>query len=244
MEVTQVSGRAAILAAAGDQPYTRLHTGGGGDLTGYLLDDVTLWTAPGPHGRVGYAMGDPARAVRLVDELVAAGTLAGLRALHLPRPEAGTPTGRLSVTLWDDWDFHWAVVPPPVQPGEEDVVRLTAADHADIAALVDDSFPTSTTRPGDPRVNHWYGIRAGGRLVACGADRSRGGTGFLAGITVARDAWGRGLGAALTAAMTRALLAEAEEVTLGVMVSNGRARRLYQRLGFTGSIPRTSLRLA
>ena len=56
--------------------------------------------------------------------------------------------------------------------------------------------------------------------------------------------WGQGLGAALTAAMTRVLLEEAEEVTLGVLTDNPRAIRLYERLGFTGSIPRTSVALA
>jgi GNAT superfamily N-acetyltransferase len=241
---TLVRGRAAILAAAGDHPYVRLGAGGGGELTGYLLDDATLWTGLGPRGLTGYAIGDAEQAARLVGELVCAGTLGDLRWLHLPRVEADVLAAYLTVTHRDDWDFRWAATPPPVQPGEERVVRLTDADHEAINALVDRSFPTSTTRPGDPRVRQWYGIRSGDRLVACGADRSRGGTGFLAGITVAIDSWGQGLGAALTSAMTRTLLDEAEEVTLGVLTDNPRASRLYERLGFTGSIPRTSVELA
>ena len=87
------------------------------------------------------------------------------------------------------------------------MVRLTAADQPALAALVEESFPSSTSRPGDPRVVDWYGIRVGDRLVACGADRSQGDIGFIAGLTVAPDQRGRGLGASLTAGMTRALLA-------------------------------------
>lgn len=240
---TLVRGRAAVLAAAGDHPYVRLNTHGGGEPTGYLLDDATFWAGTGPHGATGWATGDATRAAELAGELRATGTL-DLRWLHLPRLDGDIPAEHLPVTQRDEWDFRWAVTPPPVQPEEERVVRLTGADHDAINALVDAAFPTSTTRPGDPRVRHWYGIRDGNRLVAAGADRSRGGTGFLAGIAVATDSRGRGFGAALTAAMTRTLLDETEEVTLGVLTDNLPAIRLYDRLGFAGSIPRTSVGLA
>ncbi|MEV4628688.1 GNAT family N-acetyltransferase [Micromonospora sp. NPDC049523] len=240
---TLVRGRAAILAAAGDHPYVRLNAQDGDDPTGYLLDDAAFWTGTGPYGVTGWATGDAAQAVELAAELRAAGTF-DPRWLHLPRLDADTLARHLPVTHRDDWDFRWAVAPPPVQPEEERVVRLGEADHDAIDALVDVAFPTSTTRPGDPRVHHWYGIHDGNRLVAAGADRSRGGTGFLAGITVATDSRGRGFGAALTAAMTRTLLDETEEVTLGVLTDNLPAIRLYDRLGFAGSIARTSVGLA
>ena len=244
MDTTRVSGRAAILAATGDHPYARLNTGGD-DLSGYLLDGATAWIAPGPHGKLaGYAMGDPLPAARLFGELIAGGTVTDLRWLNLPPVDAAVLARYLAVEARNDWYFHWTAAPPPVQPGEEDVVRLTTADHPAIEALLDDAFPSTGTRPDDPRVRRWYGIRSGDRLVACGADRGRGSAGMLAAITVARDSQGSGLGAAVTAAMTRALLAEAEEVTLGVLVANERADRLYRRLGFAGAYGRTSVRLA
>lgn len=90
----------------------------------------------------------------------------------------------------------------------------------------------------------WYGIWADDRLVACGADRSRGDIGFLAGLTVSPDQRGQGLGAALTAGMTRALLARYDTVGLGVYPSNVGAVRLYRRLGFTNTHPISTLRLA
>lgn len=241
---TLVSGRSAILATAGDHPYVRLYAGRDDELTGYAVDGATVWAVPGPHGPAGYAAGEPEPAARLAGELLRAGALGDLRRLHLPRLAAETLATYLEVSHRDDWDFRWTVTPPAVQPGEDRVVRLSAADHDAIGDLVESSFPTSTTRPGDPRVRHWYGIHAGRRLVAVGADRSRGGTGFLAGITVAVDARGQGLGAALTSAMTRILFDHAEEVTLGVMTDNLGAARLYERLGFIGSTPRTSVELA
>ena len=86
------------------------------------------------------------------------------------------------------------------------------ADHPALSALIDDAFPTTSSRPGDATVVDWYGIWDADRLVACGADRSRGDIGFLAGLTVARDRRGRGLGAALTAGMTRALFTRYDHV--------------------------------
>ncbi|WP_231925469.1 GNAT family N-acetyltransferase [Micromonospora purpureochromogenes] len=87
-------------------------------------------------------------------------------------------------------------------------------------------------------------MRDGDRLVACGADRSRGDVGFLAGLTVAPDRRGRGLGAALTAGMARALAARYDHVALGVYTDNVGAIRLYRRLGFTGTLARSSVHLA
>jgi ribosomal protein S18 acetylase RimI-like enzyme len=76
------------------------------------------------------------------------------------------------------------------------------------------------------------------------ADRSRGGTGFLAGIAVSRDHQGEGLGAAVTAAVTRRLFHGYAVVALGVMSDNIGAQHLYERLGFRQRIERTSILLA
>lgn len=243
-EPVRVSGRTAVLAAAGDHPYVRLTTGGPGAVTGYLLDGTIAWTAAGPWGPVACAQGDPETAARLFADLARTDALGGAGWLHLPRVPADVLAPHLTVTQRDDWDFRWAVDAPPPQPGEDRVVPLADADRDAINALLDETFPSTTTRPGDPRVRSWYGIWARDRLVACGADRSRGGIGFLAGLTVATDTQGQGLGAALTAAMTRRLLDHFEAVTLGVMIDNCRATRLYERLGFLGSLARSSVAIA
>ena len=55
---------------------------------------------------------------------------------------------------------------------------------------------------------------------------------------------GRGLGAALTAGMSRALAARHDVLALGVYPANVGAIRLYRRLGYTDAFPLTSVRCA
>ncbi|MFC7549817.1 GNAT family N-acetyltransferase [Plantactinospora sp. GCM10030261] len=71
----------------------------------------------------------------------------------------------------------------------------------------------------------------------------RGDVGFLAGLAVDPELRGRGLGAALTVGMSRALFTRFDRVALGVYTHNPRAARLYERLGFTEIIPRSSISL-
>ncbi|MET8307985.1 GNAT family N-acetyltransferase [Micromonospora sp. NPDC005173] len=235
--------RTAILAAVGHHPFARHALGRGAPAHGYRRDGTVLWLVPPEHGPAGCAIGPAGPAIEVCVALVADGLLRPGQRLHLPRHDPALLAGRLAVTRHDDWDFHWTDTPPPAQADEQRVVRLAEADHPALEALIDEAFPSTTARPGDAEVVDWYGIRIGGRLVACGADRSRGDIGFLAGLTVAPDQRGRGLGAALTAGMTRALLARYDTVGLGVYTDNLGAARLYRRLGFTETLPLSSLRL-
>ncbi|MBG6103712.1 ribosomal protein S18 acetylase RimI-like enzyme [Micromonospora vinacea] len=236
--------RSAILAAVGHHPFARHALGRAVPAHAYRRDGAVLWLVPPEHGPAGCAIGPAQPALEICVALAADGMLQPGQRLHLPRYDRGLLADRLTVAEHSDWDFHWTDTSPPTQPDEQSVVRLTDADQPALAALVDESFPTSTSRPGDPRVVDWYGIRAGDRLVACGADRSQGDIGFLAGLTVAPDQRGRGLGAALTAGMTRALLARHDTVGLGVYTHNVGAARLYRRLGYTNTLPLSSIRLA
>ncbi|MGS2619930.1 GNAT family N-acetyltransferase [Micromonospora sp. LZ34] len=238
-----LEGRDAILAAADHHPYARHALWRGGRPRGWRRDGALVWLLAG-QGPAGGGLGAAEAAVEVAAGLAATGALEPGQWLHLPRLDPATLDGRLDVDRHDEWDFRWTATPPPPQPGEERVERLTAADHPALTELIDAAFPTTTSRPGDPRVVDWYGIRDGDRLVACGADRSRGDIGFLAGLTVAPDRRGRGLGAALTAGMTRALFARRDTVALGVYTANVGAVRLYRRLGFTGTLARSSVRLA
>ncbi|MDT0532029.1 GNAT family N-acetyltransferase [Micromonospora sp. DSM 115977] len=239
-----LEGRDAILAAAGHHPYVRHALARDEVPRGWRRDDAVGWLLPAEHGPRGGAIGAPGPAVEVFADLVARGALRPGQWLHLPRLDPAALPNRLAVARHDEWDFLWSAAAPPRQPDEERVVRLTGADHPALTALIDEAFPSTTSRPGDPRIVDWYGIRDGDRIVACGADRSRGDIGFLAGLTVAPDRRGRGLGAALTAAMTRALLARHDTVALGVYSVNVGAIRLYRRLGFTGALARSSVHLA
>ncbi|MDG4758721.1 GNAT family N-acetyltransferase [Micromonospora sp. WMMD710] len=236
--------RADILATAGHHPFARHALWRDAPARGYRRDGAVLWLVPPERGSGADAIGPAGSVLDLVAALTAEGVLGRDSRLHLPRLDSAQVADRLAVAEHVDWDFHWTVAAPPHQPDEQRVVRLTEADHPALDALIDEAFPSTTSRPGDSRVVDWYGIRAGGRLVACGADRSRGEIGFLAGLTVAPDQRGRGLGAALTAGMTRALLARFDTVGLGVYPDNVGAVRLYRRLGFTDTHHLTSIRLA
>ncbi|MFF5181169.1 GNAT family N-acetyltransferase [Micromonospora sp. NPDC000316] len=236
--------RTAILAATGHHPYARYALGLDVPTSGYQRDETVLWLSPSAYGPAASAIGPAGPAIEICGELVADGVLRPQDRLHLPRHDPALRAGRPTVDRHEDWDFHWTCTPPPEQPDERRVVRLTEADHPALEALIDEAFPGSTSRPSDQQVVNWYGIRAGGRLVACGAERSRDDVGFLAGLTVAPDQRGRGLGAALTAGMTRALMARHDTVALGVYLDNVGAARLYRRLGFTSTLGLTSVRLA
>ncbi|MFJ2082241.1 GNAT family N-acetyltransferase [Micromonospora chokoriensis] len=239
-----LSNRDAVLGAVGHHPFARHALGRATPAAAYQRDGAVLWLVPPEQGPAGCAIGPAEPALEICAALAADGVLRPGQRLHLPRHDRGLLTGWLTVADHSDWDFHWTTTPPPAQPNEQPVVRLTDADLPALAALVDEAFPGSTSRPGDPRVVDWYGIRDGDRLVACGADRSQGDIGFVAGLTVAPDQRGRGLGASLTAGMTRALLARHDTVGLGVYTHNVGAARLYRRLGYTFTLPLSSIRRA
>lgn len=192
----------------------------------------------GWHGRLSLTvLGDPDDAARLLVRALTEG--APVRRVTLP---VGTLArlpdplpGGLRVGDGADWDWMWTQTPPPVQPGEEHVVRLRPDEEPDVAALLDVASPRTSARPGDEGVRGWWGIREpAGRLVACAGHTERvTGVPHLAGIAVLPELRGRGLGGAVTAGITRAVLADGAEVcTLGMYADNDPARRVYDRLGY------------
>jgi len=85
-------------------------------------------------------------------------------------------------------------------------------------------------------VRGWAGVRRSGRLLGAGALCSApSGTPHLRAIVTHPDHRGTGLGAAVTAFLTREGLRDSPVVTLGMYSDNDAARRLYHRLGYTTS---------
>lgn len=131
------------------------------------------------------------------------------------------------------WDWMWTDSAPAPVPHEERVEPVT--DATEIDALLDAANPHSHGRPADPRIRAWLGVRDGGVLVAAGAlaQVPQSGATALRGVSTLPPARGRGLGAAVSAQLTRLALETAgAPVTLGVYTRNTTAVRIYRRLGF------------
>jgi ribosomal protein S18 acetylase RimI-like enzyme len=230
MALTTLGSAAEVLVATGHDPFAR------GSLRrsvarGWLAGRAVAWLGVDAEERTSYlnALGPPAEVGALLGDLLA--ELPPRQRLTVPR---GTPP---HLPAWvsmemTDWDLRWLGAPPPQQPGEDVVVDVE--DDAAVSALLTASSPTASAMPGDPAVRRWVGIREDGHLIACAADTSAAtGVGHLSSIAVHPLARGRGLGAVVTAALSRRLFDDGcDIVTLGMYADNDYGRAMYDRLGF------------
>ncbi|HVM26827.1 MAG TPA: GNAT family N-acetyltransferase, partial [Mycobacteriales bacterium] len=188
------------------------------------------------------ALGSPADVAALLADLLP--ELPPRQRLTVPRGTTALVPAWVGVEGATDWDFRWRSAPPPAQPGEERVVEVD--DERAVAALLSAASPRASALPGDAAVRRWWGVPGdGGELLACIGDTSAAtGVGHLSSVAVAGSARRRGLGSAVTAAATRALLARGcDVVTLGLYADNAVGRALYDRLGFADDHRFTSGRL-
>ncbi len=133
--------------------------------------------------------------------------------------------------------WHWMLTRGPAPNVQHPVVEVDDADE--INGLLDEANPDSFARPGVKGIEAWLGVRNGTGpaspgLVAVGAlMRQSDGTGHLRGVSVRPAAVGRGLGSAVSAALTvRALATGSGVATLGVYVDNAAAVAMYTRLRY------------
>ncbi|WP_370463364.1 GNAT family N-acetyltransferase [Micromonospora sp. WMMD558] len=115
-------------------------------------------------------------------------------------------------------------------------VVLGAADLPALRALYAEAYPGNWFDPRMVDTGQYVGVRDGGGLVAVAgvhvwSPRYR--VAAVGNVTTHPRARGRGLGAAVVAALCRRLRSSVEHVTLNVRADNGPAVRLYERLGFT-----------
>lgn len=149
-----------------------------------------------------------------------------------------TPAGYAGAEAGEDsggvWDLMRCDEPPAPQPGEEGVAEIS--DPAAVQAFLDRVNPHHSVRAEHPEVERWLGAAdaSTGVLLAVGAlTRRARGTAYLASIATAPEARGRGLGGAVTAALTRHAFAAGDRLcTLAHYHPNEPARRLYLRLGY------------
>ncbi len=179
-----------------------------------------------------------------------------LATMLVPAAEAAGPVDRVSVSdgaetalppVWAQASthrWHWMLTGAvPTGPPDPRVVDLGPLDRLDanagagateVGGVLDAGNPGSFARPGTtPGVARWLGLREDGVLLAAGAlVRQPDGSGHLRAVTVHPDHAGRGLGRALSVALTRAGLALAPVVSLGVYLENVPALRIYRGLGY------------
>ena len=230
MAATALGSAAEVLLATGHDPFARSSLRRP-LVRGWAGHGATAWLGVDPDDRTPYlsTLGAPEAVAALLGELLP--ELPPRQRVTVPR---GTPTHLPAWVGMDgtDWDFRWLGAPPPVQPGEERVGP--EEDETAVKELLTASSPTASAQPGDEKVRRWVGIREGGTLIACAADTSGAtGVGHLSSIAVHPDARGRGLGSAVTAALTRQLFDEGNDlVTLGMYAWNSAGRALYDALGY------------
>ncbi|MCU1601506.1 MAG: hypothetical protein JWO22_2215 [Frankiales bacterium] len=228
MAVTVLTSAAEVLLATDHDPYVR------GSLrnpqvTGWTGHGAVAWRATDAEERVGYLMtlGAPPDVAALIADLI--GEIPNNTRVTLPR---GTPPLLPAWVAVDgtDWEFWWTSEPMTSQPGEERVETVTADEVAPLLAV---ASPTASAQPDDPGVRRWVGIRGPDGLIGCAADTSGAtGVGHLSSIAVHPSVRGQGLGAAVTAALSRQLFEDGcDLVTLGMYASNTAGFGLYRHLG-------------
>ncbi|HEY1176149.1 MAG TPA: GNAT family N-acetyltransferase, partial [Phytomonospora sp.] len=155
------------------------------------------------------------------------------REIMLRLPEHLRPA-RVGEWRW----FNVDAAPEPV-PGEERVTWLSSDDDEGKAAidrLLGEAFPDASTRTADEQVKAWFGVYGedGVTPIGCGAVSGPApDVPFLASVTVHPSARRQGLASAMTAWVTRTLLASGHPfVSLGSMEGEDATHRLYRRLGY------------
>ncbi len=120
------------------------------------------------------------------------------------------------------------------QPYSGHAERLTASDIDALNRLYQlgfgAAFPPSTLRDGI-----YYGVRAGGRLVAAAGTHvvnPHRGIAVVGNVMTHVDYRGRGLAKLVTSAVTAELLETVRDVALNVYADNAPARAAYTRLGY------------
>ena len=230
MDLTRLASAAEVLVATGHDPCARSSLRQP-VLRGWAGGGATAWLGTDPDEQQPYltTRGSPAAVGALLGELLP--ELPPGQRVTVPRGTAAHLPAWVGLD-GTDWDFRWLGAPPPVQPGEGDVVEV--ADDNAVRALLAASGHAASARPGNPGVRRWVGVRWAGDLAACAADTSGAtGVGHLSSIAVHPAARRAGLGRAVTAALTRTLFREGcDVVTLAMYADNAVGRRLYDGLGF------------
>lgn len=229
MPLTPLTSAAELLVATDHDPYVRGRLARA-EVEGWAGHGGVAWRYryPGERTATLMTLGTPSSVAELLEALLP--ELRNGQEVNVPRGTAGVLPAWVGLDVHVEWDFRWATAAPPVQSGED---AVQPANDAQVAALLAVANPAAAAQPGDARVRRWLGVPGPSGLLACAADTSEAtGVGHLSSIATHPAARGRGLGAAVTAALARDLLAHGcDVVTLGMYATNTAGRALYDHLG-------------
>ena len=234
------------LLDAADDPFLRYDIGpeSATALPAWSCGTASAYLRRPPHRR-GLSMnlqGPPDDAFPLIAALpdlleYAGASHPGLTGLTLDAHLAAAARSRLGSTYrvevmgaWSWMSTHEPVaIETPWRLAELDDTR----DAAELLAFYGTANPSAESEPGEGTSQYWLGIRDRDRLGAVGAIHlTPAGAPHLTGIAVHPDFRGRGMGLAVTAALTNWAIQRYGVATLGVMTANARAVSLYRGIGY------------
>lgn len=156
--------------------------------------------------------------------------------------------GPVRPLVWDATLVRYELTDPSRLPAvDERVVPLGPDDVDELVELYDTEPDAVFFLPHMLDDRTFVGVREGGRLVAAAGTHvlSTGrGVAALGAVYTAPDARGRGLGRAVTAAVTRRLVGRVATVGLNVLTTNVAARRIYDSIGFAAVLEYDEAELA
>lgn len=234
------------LLDAADDPFLRYDIGpeSATALPAWSCGTASAYLRRPPHRR-GLSMnlqGPPDDAFPLIaalpDLLEYAGTThPGLTGLTLDAHLAAAARSRLGSTyrveVMGAWSWMSTHEPVAIETPWHLAELDDTSDAAELLAFYGTANPSAESEPGEGTSQYWLGVRDEGRLVAAGAlHTTPAGAPHLTGIAVHPAYRRTGLGAAVTAALTKEAVRRAGVATLGVMTANAAAIALYRRLGY------------
>lgn len=238
-DVERLPTREALVVASGGHPVVRFDTGSGLLLPalGLTGTSAVAWAQTWTDGRRGVQfVGTQDEVTALLASPVFPEWFAGHDPVHVSAPREAYPgiDAALPVRGGNAWDWMWTATPPPTLPAEGRVEQLREDEHDALVEFLRDHNPDTHAIPFARPTQQWVVVRDDAEhIIGCGCtEPGNAEVPLLGGITVDPTHRGEGLGAGLTAYLTREAIERTGASSLGVFEDNAHARTLYQRLGY------------